>query len=83
MKARIKVSLSGGSAKSPIAVAALLAVAGAVQGMEIDTGNPDLTIRWDNTVKYSLASRVKSAASASTAPEMAPMPCSTRPKVTI
>ena len=71
MKARIKVSLSGGSAKSPIAVAALLAVAGAVQGMEIDTGNPDLTIRWDNTVKYSLASRVKSADPLYLAPENA------------
>jgi hypothetical protein len=26
---------------------------------EIDTGNPELTLRWDNTVKYSVAFRVR------------------------
>lgn len=29
------------------------------QAFEIDTGNPDLKLRWDNTVKYSAAARVK------------------------
>lgn len=39
---------------------ALLA-APAAQAIEIDTGNPDWTLRWDNTVKYSLMQRLKSA----------------------
>jgi hypothetical protein len=41
-----------------LAAAALLAC-GTSQAFEFDTGNPDLTIRWDNTVKYSAAFRVK------------------------
>lgn len=39
---------------------ALLA-APAAQAIEIDTGNPDWTLRWDNTVKVSLMQRLKSA----------------------
>ncbi|MFC3682530.1 DUF1302 domain-containing protein [Hydrogenophaga luteola] len=39
---------------------ALLA-APAAQAIEIDTGNPDWTLRWDNTVKYSLMQRLKDA----------------------
>src|SRR5262249_37077986 len=27
---------------------------------DIDTGNPDVKLRWDNTIKYSLGARVKS-----------------------
>lgn len=30
-----------------------------VQAMELDTGNPDWRVRWDNTVKYSLMQRLK------------------------
>lgn len=40
--------------------AALLCAADASAG-EIDLGNPDLALRWDNTVKYSAAQRLKSA----------------------
>jgi hypothetical protein len=40
-----------------LAQAALLATNAAA--VEIDTGNPDLKLRWDNTFKYSLAARVK------------------------
>lgn len=42
--------------------AALVALAGAqsASAIEIDTGNSDWKLRWDNTVKYSLAGRVKS-----------------------
>lgn len=43
--------------------AALAAVACAgiadVQAFRIDTGNPDLKLNWDNTVKYSTAFRIK------------------------
>jgi len=43
-----------------IAVAAAACVAGAnALAMEFDTGNPDLSIRWDNTVKYSAAWRLR------------------------
>jgi hypothetical protein len=30
-----------------------------VHAMELDTGNPDWRVRWDNTVKYSLMQRLK------------------------
>lgn len=48
----------------PIALAAMTLVAVGAQAAEIDVGNPDVAIRWDNTVKYSLASRLKDADSA-------------------
>jgi hypothetical protein len=41
-----------------VAVAAALS-AGNAAAFEIDTGNPDLTIRWDNTVRYNLGVRVE------------------------
>jgi hypothetical protein len=40
-----------------LALAALFATG--ARAVEIDTGHPDLKIRWDNTIKYSLSSRVK------------------------
>lgn len=45
-----------------LALAAVLATLGALPlagATEFATGNPDLTIRWDNTVKYSAAWRLK------------------------
>jgi len=43
----------------PIAAAAFAAtLAGGAQAFEIDTGNPDFKLRWDNTVKYSAAARI-------------------------
>lgn len=33
---------------------------GSAHAFEFDTGNPDLTIRWDNTVRYNYANRVES-----------------------
>jgi len=43
-----------------IAVATLaLAGAGAAQAFEIDTGNPDLSLRWDNTLRYTLGVRTE------------------------
>jgi hypothetical protein len=48
-------------APSTMAVAAALALsAGATQAIEIATGNPDLTVRWDNSVRLNLATRVES-----------------------
>lgn len=41
---------------SAVAAASLLACS--AQALEFDTGNPDLSIRWDNTVKYSAAHRL-------------------------
>ena len=41
-----------------VAIAAALAASNA-SALELDTGNPDLAVRWDNTVKYSAASRLK------------------------
>ena len=42
-----------------MAVASLLA-AGTTQAFEVDTGNPDLAVRWDNTFRYNLGYRVQS-----------------------
>ena len=48
-------------APSTVAVAAALALlACSAQAFEIDTGNPDLTIRWDNSVRLNYAQRVES-----------------------
>lgn len=47
--------------RSHIAIAvACLGAAPWVAALELDTGNPDWTLRWDNTVKYSLSGRLKS-----------------------
>ena len=43
-----------------LAVGSLLAAAGPAQAFEIDTGNPDLAMRWDNTVRYNLGLRAQS-----------------------
>lgn len=47
--------------RSHIAALAVSTVFGAAQvyASEINTGNPDLTIRWDNTLKYNYAYRVE------------------------
>ncbi len=42
----------------PLALATLFASSG-LQAFELDTGNPDLKLRWDNTVRYSSAFRMK------------------------
>ncbi|MGK5078765.1 DUF1302 domain-containing protein [Janthinobacterium sp. HLX7-2] len=53
--------------KRPIAVAAaaLLATSSA-SAFEFNTGTPDLKLRWDNTVKYSSAFRLKDASAMQT-----------------
>jgi hypothetical protein len=43
-----------------VAVAALAALSlGSANALEFDTGNPDLNVRWDNTFRYNLATRVE------------------------
>lgn len=47
-----------------LTLAAMLVLsAPAAQAFQIDTGNPDLSLRWDNTLKYSSAWRVKDQSS--------------------
>jgi hypothetical protein len=44
-----------------LAVGSVLAAAAvAAQAFEIDTGNPDLALRWDNTIRYNLGVRAQS-----------------------
>lgn len=42
------------------ALATAFAAAGSVQAFEIDTGNEDLVVRWDNTVRYTYGKRTDS-----------------------
>lgn len=39
---------------------AVLGAAGTAQAFEIDSGNPDLQMRWDNTVRYNVSRRMES-----------------------
>jgi hypothetical protein len=43
-----------------LAIGSLLAAAGTAQAFEIDTGNPDIAMRWDNTLRYNLGIRAQS-----------------------
>lgn len=48
------------AAVRPAALAALLGLAaGGAAAFEIDTGNPELSLRWDNTVRANLATRME------------------------
>ena len=50
--------------RSRLASAAVLALAaGGAQAMEIETWHPDLTVRWDNTVRVNLGARVEGRSS--------------------
>lgn len=42
-----------------VAVAALSVVAGHAGAFQVDLGNPDLKMRWDNTVRYNLGVRMQ------------------------
>jgi hypothetical protein len=43
---------------------AILGITDSAGAIELDSGNPDVKIRWDNTVKYSLMHRMESASPA-------------------
>jgi len=52
------------SAPCALSVAAVLVLCSqAAQAFDIDTGNPDFKLRWDNTVKYSAAWRTQNPSS--------------------
>jgi Protein of unknown function (DUF1302) len=42
-----------------LAIASLLGASGAAQAFEFDTGNDDLAIRWDNTIRYNVGMRTE------------------------
>jgi hypothetical protein len=42
-----------------VAAGVLLACCGSAQAFELDTGNPDLNVRWDNTVRLNYGVRVE------------------------
>jgi hypothetical protein len=46
---------------SRIALAAVTLISVNIQAAEIDVENPDVVVRWDNTVKYSVATRLMDA----------------------
>jgi len=45
----------------PLAMSIMAVFSPAAQAFEIDSGIPDIKLRWDNTIKYSNATRVKGA----------------------
>jgi hypothetical protein len=45
--------------RSAAVLLSLVSSGGVAHAIEIDTGNPDLNVRWDNTVKYNYAHRVE------------------------
>ena len=57
---RHRTRTCGTFSPSTFAVAAALALlAGGTHAFEIETGNPDLTVRWDNNLRLNLAARVE------------------------
>ncbi|WP_433868128.1 DUF1302 domain-containing protein [Ralstonia wenshanensis] len=52
-------SHSAGLVPALFATTLLCTYTGSTQAFEVDTGNSDVKLRWDNTVKYSTAFRVK------------------------
>ena len=61
LHSRIPCARSGRAiARTRVAVAALCTLlAGTAHALEIDSGNPDVAIRWDNTVRANAAVRVE------------------------
>ncbi|GAB2577585.1 DUF1302 domain-containing protein [Ramlibacter solisilvae] len=57
--ARGRAPLSGGKLNAVAAAAMLVVACGTAQAFEFDTGNPDLSVRWDNTVRANFATRVE------------------------
>ncbi len=57
-----KIKKSFAPAKLPMSVAVALVAMGSASALafNIDTGNPDIVARWDNTVRYGLAWRMES-----------------------
>jgi len=60
---RPRTSAAARPTRAAVAVA-ILGIAHGAGAMELETGNPEWRARWDNTVKYSLATRLKAASPA-------------------
>lgn len=61
IKTRMSMSTNLRELWPAVAVCAVLLGLGDAGATEIDVGNSDVTLRWDNTVKYSAAIRLKNA----------------------
>ena len=57
-----RITTPSGALRLTTIAAAILAMAplGVAHTFQFDTGNEDLEVRWDNTVRYNLADRVNS-----------------------
>lgn len=53
-------------------VFAVMVISSSAQAFEFDTGNPDFKLRWDNTLKYSVISRLKDRSSALSKTDIGP-----------
>lgn len=42
----------------PVAATTLLIAAGSAQAFQFETGNPDFSLRWDNTLRYNVGMRI-------------------------
>src|SRR3982751_3191637 len=63
MHYRLKDGAARGAFRRRAAVLAIASMLGGVNAacaFEFDTGNPDLSLRWDNTVRYNLGVRAQS-----------------------
>jgi len=59
MKSRHKPTARAGVHLHAVAAATLLAMAGGAQAFEFDLGDSGLKLRWDNTVRYNLGTRIE------------------------
>jgi hypothetical protein len=57
MSSRLHARPAGRANAIAVAIAVLGACAGTAQAFEIDSGNPDVAMRWDNTLRYNYAVR--------------------------
>jgi hypothetical protein len=57
--ARGRAPLCGGNRNAIAAAAVLALTCGAAQAFDFDTGNPDLSVRWDNTARFNYGVRVE------------------------
>lgn len=63
MRTDMRTGGAGSRRMAPLAAAVALLGCGAAHSFELQTDNSDLSVRWDNTVKYSSAFRVRSPSS--------------------
>lgn len=59
MTKRLKIRGPQQVALHAVAAAALSVAAGQAGAFQVELGNPDLKMRWDNTVRYNLGKRIE------------------------